>query len=114
MEFHIIRNRLRLKRYRAFDWRRYFLQIFALQLALIFIWLVLVPSDFKHFEAFELLGLILIVIFFVCIVLTPIITFWYKYRIKVVSGKLNELIEQKNSINSDEAGKTKNTKANND
>jgi hypothetical protein len=102
LEFDLLRCKLRLKRYKQFNWARYFLQIFVLQLVLIFIWVLLFPGDFNTYEPFEFLGIILLVILFVCTVLTPIITFWYKYRIKVVERLMNNLLIQIKEIEDSE------------
>ena len=102
VDFEILRCKLRLKRFNNFIWWRYFIKIFILQLIMILLWLILFPNDFEQYEPFELLGIIFVVILFVCAVLTPIITFWYKYRAKTIRRRLDQLLLQQEHLNNSE------------
>ncbi len=102
VDFDILRCKLRLKRLNNFIWWRYFIKIFILQLTVVLLWLILFPNDFEEYQPFELLGIIFVVILFVCAVLTPIITFWYKYRTKNIGRRLDQLLLQKEHLESSE------------
>lgn len=94
MEFKMQRNKLRLKHYKKFDWKRHFVMTFGFLLIIDLIMFVLIPPNISKTSLITYVAISLYAILLVCAIITPIIIYWYKFRIKTISTELRQLNSQ--------------------
>lgn len=95
IDFKLQRNRLKLKRYRRFDWKIHFLKTFAFLLVLDIFMLLLQPLELSQSEFLILLAISLWAIILVCTIFSPIITYWYRNKRKFLITQIQQLLEMK-------------------
>jgi len=95
IDFKLQRNRLKLKRYRRFDWKIHFLKTFAFLLLLDTFMFLLQPLELSNSEFLILLAISFWAIILVCTIFSPIITFWYRNKRKYLIAQIQQLIEMK-------------------
>lgn len=91
-EFRLSRLKLRIKRYKYFDWNKYFLKTFCVLLLFFIIMLITIPDFFIKINLITLIAINLWIMLLVCSILTQFFYFWYKF--KYVKG-MNEFKELK-------------------
>ena len=95
IDYKIQRNKLRIKRYRNFNWKNYFLRTFGFLLVLDLFMFLVVPMNMSSSERIGLLAISLWIILLVCAIFTPIIAYWNKSRFKNIRQELQQLREYK-------------------
>lgn len=95
IDYRIQHNHLRLKRYKIFNWKKYFLTTFAFLLLLDVFMFVVVPQNLTHSELLVQLAISLWVMLLVCAIYTPLIKMWYGRQQKKVKAQIQDLRELK-------------------
>jgi hypothetical protein len=95
IEYKIQRNKLRINRYKNFNWKTYFLRTFGFLLLLDLFMFLTVPMNLSNSERIDLLAISLWIILLVCVIFTPLIAYWNKLRFKTITEELKQLKEYK-------------------
>ena len=95
VDYKILKNEMILKHILTFNWKMYLLRTFLFLLILDIIIFTLFYRNFSTNELMLRFGISLLIIVFVCSILTPFMINWYKTREKKVKNELKQLREAK-------------------
>lgn len=95
LDFKIQRNKMRIERYKQFNWKTYFLRTFGFLLVLNIFMFLTVPQNLSTLELLWEIAISLWVILLVCIIFSPMIGYWYKTRHKNAIEQIQFFEDQK-------------------
>ena len=91
IDFKIQRNKLRLKRYENFNWKKYFIKTFLFLLFVDFLMFLIIIGYMPLNEIINILAISLWVNLLVCSIFTPLISYWYNSRYDSTRTEIEKL-----------------------